>query len=134
MIPVADDLPLPSEDAIDGERQSNWQPVHATAGAARLIPLDDEVPVVLLDREAKYAEAIDRGPARWRVGVLRRPVASEAKVVPVSPGTPNASLLQPPPPPPPPSPPSARVAAGCAARPLDSNSNGQPAWVWVRKT
>jgi hypothetical protein len=62
VVPIADDLPLASEDAIDGERQSNRQPVHATAGTPRLIPLDDEVRVVLLDREVNHPEAIDRRP------------------------------------------------------------------------
>ena len=62
MVPIADDLPLASKDAVDGERQSNREPVHATAGPARLIPLDDEVAVVLLDREVNHPEAIDRRP------------------------------------------------------------------------
>ena len=62
VVPIADDLPLAAEGAVDGERQSNREPVHATAGTARLIPLDDEVPVVLLDREVDHPEAIDRRP------------------------------------------------------------------------
>jgi hypothetical protein len=62
VVPIADDLPFPSQDAIDGERQSNRQPVHATAGPARLITLDDEVPVVLLDREVNHPESIDGRP------------------------------------------------------------------------
>jgi hypothetical protein len=62
VIPIADDLPRASQDAVHGERQSNREPVHATAGTARLIPLDDEVPVVLLDREVNHPEAIDRRP------------------------------------------------------------------------
>jgi hypothetical protein len=62
VVPIADDLPLASEDPIDGERQSNRQPVHATAGPARLISLDDEVAVVLLDREVNHPEAVDRCP------------------------------------------------------------------------
>ena len=62
VIPIADDLPLAAEDAVDRERQSDREPVHATAGTARLIPLDDEVPVVLLDREVDHPEAIDRRP------------------------------------------------------------------------
>jgi hypothetical protein len=60
VVPIADDLPLASQDAVDGERQSNRETVHATAGTARLIPLDDEVSVVLLDREVNHPEAIDR--------------------------------------------------------------------------
>ena len=59
MVPIADDLPLASEGAVDGECQSNRQPVHATAGPAPLVPLDDEVPVILLDREVNHAEPID---------------------------------------------------------------------------
>jgi hypothetical protein len=59
VVPIADDLPFASEDAVDGQRQSNRQPVHAATGTARLVPLDDEVPVVLLDREVNYPEAID---------------------------------------------------------------------------
>ena len=62
VIPIADDPPLAAEDAVDGERQSNREPVHAAAGTARLIALDDEVAVVLLDREVNHPEAIDRRP------------------------------------------------------------------------
>src|SRR4051812_2466769 len=62
VVPIADDLPLASEGAIDSERQSNRQPVHAPAGPARLIALDDEMPVVLLDREVNHPEAIERRP------------------------------------------------------------------------
>jgi hypothetical protein len=62
VVPIADDLSLASEDPVDGQRQSNRQPVHAAAGTARLIALDDEVGVVLLDREVNHPEAIDRGP------------------------------------------------------------------------
>ena len=62
MIPVADDLPSAAEGAVDRERQSDGEPVHAAAGAARLIPLDDEVPVVLLDRKVDHPKAIDRRP------------------------------------------------------------------------
>ena len=51
MITIADDLPLAAEDAVDGERQSDREAVHAAAGAARLIALDDEVPVVVLDEK-----------------------------------------------------------------------------------
>jgi hypothetical protein len=45
VVAIADDLPLAAEDAIDGERQPDGEPVHAATGTARLIPLDDEVPV-----------------------------------------------------------------------------------------
>jgi hypothetical protein len=62
VIPIADDLPLAAEDAVDGERQSDREPVHAAAGTACLISLDDEVPMVLLDREVDHPEAIDRRP------------------------------------------------------------------------
>ena len=62
VIPVADDLPSAAEGAVDRERQPNRQPVHAAARAPRLIPLDDEVPVVLLDRKMDHPKAIDRGP------------------------------------------------------------------------
>jgi hypothetical protein len=62
VVPIPDDLSLASQDAIDGERQSNRQPVYATARTARLIALHDEVPVVLLDREVNHPEAIDRRP------------------------------------------------------------------------
>jgi len=62
VVPIADDLPLASQDSIDGERQSNREPVYTTAGTARLIPLDDEVPVVLLNREVNHPEVIDRRP------------------------------------------------------------------------
>jgi hypothetical protein len=59
VVPIADDLPLPSEDPVDGERQSNREPVHAAPGSARLIALDDEMSVVLLDREVDHPEPID---------------------------------------------------------------------------
>jgi hypothetical protein len=49
VVAIADDSPFSAEDAIDGERQPDGEPMHAAAGAARLIPLDDEVPVVLLN-------------------------------------------------------------------------------------
>jgi hypothetical protein len=62
VVPIADDLPFASQDAVDRERQSNRQPVHATAGPARLIPLDDEVGMVLLDREVNHPKTIDRRP------------------------------------------------------------------------
>jgi hypothetical protein len=62
VVPIADDLPLAPQDPVDGQRHSNREPVHATAGTARLIPFDDEVGVVLLDREVNHPEAIDRGP------------------------------------------------------------------------
>jgi hypothetical protein len=59
MISIADDLSLAPEGAVDGERQSDREAVHATAGTARVIPLDDEVSVVLLNREVDHPEAID---------------------------------------------------------------------------
>jgi hypothetical protein len=62
VVAIADDLPLAAEDAIDGERQPDGEPVHATTGAARLVPLDDEVSVVLLDGEVDHPESIDRCP------------------------------------------------------------------------
>jgi hypothetical protein len=62
VVAIADDLPLAAEDAIDGQRQSDGEPVHAATGAACLIPLDDEVPVVLLDGEVDHPESIDRRP------------------------------------------------------------------------
>jgi hypothetical protein len=62
VVAIADDLALAAEDAIDGEGQPDGEPVYAATGAARFIPLDDEVPVVLLDGEVDHAEAIDRRP------------------------------------------------------------------------
>ena len=62
VIAIADDLPLAAEDTVDRERESDREPVHAPAGATGLVPLDDEVPVVLLDREVDHPEAIDRRP------------------------------------------------------------------------
>jgi hypothetical protein len=62
VVAIADDLALAAEDAVDGEGQPDGEPVHAATGAARLIPLDDEVPVVLLDGEVDHAESIDRRP------------------------------------------------------------------------
>ena len=49
VIPVADDLTFAAKGAVDRERQPDGQTVNAAAGAACLIPLDDEVPVILLD-------------------------------------------------------------------------------------
>jgi hypothetical protein len=63
VVAIADDLPLAAEDPIDGQRQPDGEPVHAAPGAARLIPLDDEVPVVLLDGEVDHAEPIDGRPS-----------------------------------------------------------------------
>ena len=62
VIPVAHDVPSAAESAVDRERQPDREPVHATAGAPRLIAFDDEVPVVLLDRKMDHAKAIDRSP------------------------------------------------------------------------
>ena len=62
VIAIADDVPFAAEDAVDREGQSDREPVDATAGTARLIPLDDEVGVVLLDREVDHPKAIDRRP------------------------------------------------------------------------
>jgi hypothetical protein len=62
VIAIADDLPLAAEDAVDGERQTDRESMNAAAGAARLVPFDDEVPVVLLDREVNDPDAIDRRP------------------------------------------------------------------------
>jgi len=60
VIAVAHDLPLATERAVDRERQPDGQPVHAPAGAAGLVALDDEVAVVLLDREVDHPEPVDR--------------------------------------------------------------------------
>ena len=62
VVAISDDLPSAAEDAIDGERQPDGEPVHTATGAARLIPLDDEVSVVLLDGEVDHPESIDRRP------------------------------------------------------------------------
>jgi hypothetical protein len=62
VVAIANDLPIAAKDAIDGERQPDGEPVHAATGSARLIPLDDEVPVVLLDGKVDHAESIDRRP------------------------------------------------------------------------
>jgi hypothetical protein len=62
VIAIADDVSLAAERAIDSERQPDGEPVHAATGAARLIPLDDEVPMVLLDREVNHPKVIDRRP------------------------------------------------------------------------
>jgi hypothetical protein len=50
VVAIADDLSLAAQDAIDRQRQSDGEPVHAASGTPRLVPLDDEVPVVVLDR------------------------------------------------------------------------------------
>jgi hypothetical protein len=62
VIPIANDLPSAAEGAVDREGQSDRQPVHAAAGPPRLVPLDDEVAVVLLDRKMDHPKAIDRSP------------------------------------------------------------------------
>src|SRR6185503_1456611 len=51
VIAVADDLPLASKHAVDGERQSDREPMHAATSAAWLVSLDDEVAMVLLNRK-----------------------------------------------------------------------------------
>jgi hypothetical protein len=60
VIAIADDLPLAAQHAVDRERHSNGESVHAATGAARLIALDDEVPVVLLNRKVDHTESIER--------------------------------------------------------------------------
>ena len=62
MISIADDLPFAAEDAVHGERKTDGEPVHAPAGAAYLVPLDDEVPMILLDGEVNHPEPIERRP------------------------------------------------------------------------
>ena len=69
VIPIADDLSFAAERAVDRQRQPDGEPVHAAAGAARLIPLDDEVAVVLLDGKVDHPKAIDR---RLRDGAPER--------------------------------------------------------------
>ena len=59
MIPIADDRTFAAEGAIDRERQADGEPMHAPAGTPCLIPLDDEVPVVLLNRKMDHPEAIE---------------------------------------------------------------------------
>jgi hypothetical protein len=59
-----------TEGAIDGERQPDRKPVHAAPGTARLIALDDEVPMVLLDGKVDHAETIERSA---RDGAAERP-------------------------------------------------------------
>jgi len=71
VVPIANDPPLAAaERAVDRERQPDGEPVHAAPGASRLIPFDDEVPVILLDGEVDDAESIDRRP---RDGAPERP-------------------------------------------------------------
>ena len=49
MIAIADDLPFAAQDAVHSQRDPDGEPVHASASTARLVALDDEVRVVLLD-------------------------------------------------------------------------------------
>src|SRR6185312_8436988 len=67
VVAIADDLPLvPPEGAIDRQRQPDGEPVHAATSPPRLVPLHDEVPVILLDREVDHAESVDRRPPARR--------------------------------------------------------------------
>jgi hypothetical protein len=59
MVPVADDLSLAAERAVHRQRQSDGEPVDAAARTACLVSLDDEVPVVLLDRKMDHPKAIE---------------------------------------------------------------------------
>jgi hypothetical protein len=63
MIAIPDDLPPATEGAVDRERQPDRKPVHAAARAPRFVAFDDEVAVVLLDREVDHSEPIE-GRAR----------------------------------------------------------------------
>jgi hypothetical protein len=60
VVPIADHLPPAAEHAIHRQGQSDRQPVHAPACAPRLVSLDDEVTVILLDREMDHPKTIDR--------------------------------------------------------------------------
>ena len=60
VIAIADDLPFAAEDAVHRQRQTDGEPVHASAGAACFVSLDDEVPVVLLDRKVNHSKAVER--------------------------------------------------------------------------
>ncbi|HXU04910.1 MAG TPA: hypothetical protein VN903_28305 [Polyangia bacterium] len=62
VVAIADDLSFAAEDAVDGQSQTDGEPVHASARAACLVPLDDEVPMVLLDRKVNHAEPVERCP------------------------------------------------------------------------
>jgi len=62
VIPVPHNPSLAAQRPVDGQRQSDREAVHAAAGPAWLVPLDDEVPVVLLDRKVDHAKAIDGRP------------------------------------------------------------------------
>ena len=86
MIPIADHLPPAPEQAIHRQGQSDREPVHAAAGAARLVSLDDEVTVILLDREMDHSKAIDRRPGDGPPERARTAGASEATAAPASPG------------------------------------------------
>ena len=77
MIAVADDLSFAAEDAVHGQRQTDGEPVHAPAGAACLIPLDDEVPVVLLDRKVNHPEPVEQRPRNGAAQRLEHPRRSE---------------------------------------------------------
>ena len=70
VVAVANHLPFAPERAIDRERQPDGEPVHAPAGAAGLVALDDEVAVVLLDREMDHPEPVE---GRARDGAAERP-------------------------------------------------------------
>jgi hypothetical protein len=60
VVAVTDDpSPTTAEGAIDRERQPDGEPMHAAPGPARLVPLDDEVPVILLDGEVNHPEPVD---------------------------------------------------------------------------
>ena len=59
VISIADDLAFAAKSAVDGESQPDSEPMHAAAGTARLISLDDEVAMVLLDRKMDHPKAID---------------------------------------------------------------------------
>ena len=62
VVAIADNLSFAAERAVHGQRQANGEPVDPPAGAARLVPFDDEVAVVLLNRKVDHAESVERGP------------------------------------------------------------------------
>jgi hypothetical protein len=70
VVPIADHLPPAAEQAIHRQSQPDREPVHAAARAARLVSLDDEVTVILLDREMDDSKASTEARAMARLSAL----------------------------------------------------------------
>ena len=82
MIPIPPDRAPPAERPVHGPRHANCQAPEAAAERPRIIGLDDEVNVVVLDAEMKNSEPAVRGSSERAADGrehLARPQAADGR-------------------------------------------------------